>query len=187
MSFLVFTIWTRIRFPPAPPFSTLLHIFIIKYMKAGNKEYYAQYYKNNKSAHSKRMKDRNEKDNGEYRKKYDKEYHTKKYSKLKSDPNINDIWNEQKKKTNLKRKNIVVDFKKSSSCSKCKDSRWYLLDLHHLDPLKKDFNLGDATKYSIKKIQSEISKCICLCRNCHSEFHYLEKENHITIEEYLKN
>lgn len=40
---------------------------------------------------------------------------------------------------------------------------------------------------SLSKTLEEIEKCIPLCANCHREFHYLEKENNITIDEYLTN
>ena len=40
---------------------------------------------------------------------------------------------------------------------------------------------------SFKTMKKEIEKCIVLCNNCHSEFHYLEREKNITIQEYLKN
>ena len=33
---------------------------------------------------------------------------------------------------------------------------------------------------------NEIKKCIPLCRNCHTDFHYQEKQTGITINEYLK-
>lgn len=35
------------------------------------------------------------------------------------------------------------------------------------------------------KIQEEITKCIPLCANCHREFHYLEKEENITLNKFL--
>jgi len=76
--------------------------------------------------------------------------------------------------------------KKTCSCKKCNESRWYVLDFHHIDSTEKSFELGNAPKHSIEKIQNEIKKCITLCRNCHSEFHYLEKENGITLMDYIK-
>lgn len=30
-----------------------------------------------------------------------------------------------------------------------------------------------------------MKKCIILCANCHREFHYLERLNGITIDEFL--
>jgi predicted HNH restriction endonuclease len=47
-----------------------------------------------------------------------------------------------------------------------------MIDFHHLEPSKKDISISDA---SISKIKSESKKCILLCRNCHAEFHYMEK------------
>ena len=31
----------------------------------------------------------------------------------------------------------------------------------------------------------ENKKCVCLCGNCHREFHYFEKHQGITIKDYL--
>ena len=72
---------------------------------------------------------------------------------------------------------------------KCGEKRSYLLDFHHLDPTKKDSTVARLTSSSSSKqrIQDEIDKCIVLCANCHREFHYLEQNNGITIEEYLQN
>lgn len=73
-----------------------------------------------------------------------------------------------------------------TECAKCGDTRTYLLDFHHKDPAQKEFTIGVMKKGAKEKIQKEIDKCICLCANCHREFHYFEREQGITLEEYLK-
>ena len=41
--------------------------------------------------------------------------------------------------------------------------------------------------YSIERIKKEIRKCVPLCRNCHAEYHHLERQKEIiTFEQYLK-
>jgi len=48
------------------------------------------------------------------------------------------------------------------------------LSFHHLDPLRKSFQL-DIRSLSNRKIESildEASKCQLLCSNCHMEVHY---------------
>lgn len=88
-------------------------------------------------------------------------------------------WQEKKK--------WFKELKSTFSCKKCNDKRWYILDFHHLDPSKKDINVSEALMYSREVILEEIKKCITLCRNCHTEFHHLEKENKITLKQYLKD
>ena len=39
---------------------------------------------------------------------------------------------------------------------------------------------------SLQDALVEINKCIPLCANCHREFHYLNRETGITLEEYLQ-
>lgn len=85
-----------------------------------------------------------------------------------------------------KQKLMWINSFKKEGCIKCGDKRQYVLDFHHLDPNKKDFNVSSG-RYGYEKIKEEIEKCIILCRNCHSEFHYLKKEKNINIEQYLKN
>ena len=88
-----------------------------------------------------------------------------------------------------KRKQWVSSIKEQCKCAKCGEKRSYLLDFHHLDPTQKDNTIARLTSNSAtrQRIQNEIDKCIVLCANCHREFHYLEHNNGITIEEYLKN
>ena len=71
-------------------------------------------------------------------------------------------------------------------CIKCGDTRPYVLDFHHIDKTTKDFTIGRFKKGSLDLIQKEIDKCICLCANCHREFHYLEAHNNITIYDYIE-
>lgn len=73
------------------------------------------------------------------------------------------------------------------SCIKCGESRPYVLDFHHKDKTQKDFTIGQIKKGSLEILKNEIEKCVVLCSNCHREFHYLERECRISLEEYLKN
>jgi len=60
-----------------------------------------------------------------------------------------------------------------------------VLDFHHIDKETKEFTIGTIKKGSKEKILKEIDKCVCLCANCHREFHHLEREQQITLQEYL--
>jgi len=156
-------------------------------MKTGTKEYYAEYYQKNKEKHNAKMKDY--KQSNEKIQLYETEYHKQKYQKIKTETDIDVLreeWNQQKLKINIERREFINEYKSKCSCGKCGETRSYVLDFHHIDPSQKSFNLGDATKYSVEKLKLELEKCITLCRNCHSEFHYFEKEQDITINEYLK-
>ena len=78
--------------------------------------------------------------------------------------------------------------KAEASCAKCGDTRGYVLDYHHTDPSQKENTIARMTsnKYTLDKIYQEIEKCICLCANCHREFHHLEETSGITLSEYLE-
>jgi len=78
-----------------------------------------------------------------------------------------------KKDRKKKIRKWFLDLKKTFSCGKCGENRYYVLDLHHRDPSKKDRNLGAVGGWSKERILKEISKCDVLCANCHREFHYL--------------
>ena len=93
------------------------------------------------------------------------------------------------KRTYNKRKESkekFYDYKKTCVCNKCGEKRWWVLDFHHVDPLEKEFNISTLLRKNHTKLYEELKKCIPLCRNCHTDFHYLEKINKINIEEYLK-
>jgi predicted HNH restriction endonuclease len=78
--------------------------------------------------------------------------------------------------------------KSNSQCAKCGESRGYVLDYHHINPEEKDVSVARMTsnKYRLDNVFAEIEKCICLCSNCHREFHYLENRTNITLYEYLQ-
>lgn len=74
------------------------------------------------------------------------------------------------------------------NCEKCGESRLYLIDFHHINPSEKSFTISDG-KHSLKRVAEEVNKCICLCKNCHCEFHYLYGKNPenplVALNEYL--
>lgn len=92
------------------------------------------------------------------------------------------------KKRYQEKKQVVQELKETSRCAKCGESRGYVLDYHHLDPSQKENTIARMTSnyYSLNRVYNEISKCICLCANCHREFHHFEETKGITIAEYLK-
>lgn len=65
---------------------------------------------------------------------------------------------------------IVQSLKKP--CAKCGESRPWVIQFHHVDPSTKKFTIGSGHTYSKDVLQKEVSKCVCLCSNCHNEFHY---------------
>ena len=71
-------------------------------------------------------------------------------------------------------------------CKKCGENRPYVLAFHHLDGNEKDNTPSRFLANSqFEVFFEEIKKCILLCNNCHSEFHYFEANENLTIEEYL--
>ena len=67
---------------------------------------------------------------------------------------------------------FIRRYKKLCKCSNCNESRWYLLDFHHL--YDKKYAISSMKALSIKSIKEEIRKCQILCSNCHRELHYFE-------------
>ena len=79
----------------------------------------------------------------------------------------------------------LIEFKKEKACLKCGCSKHYLIDFHHTNPVEKEFTISENSHAKFETLLKEIEKCIPLCSNCHREFHYLEKEQGITLIEYL--
>jgi len=71
------------------------------------------------------------------------------------------------------RKKIELVKYKGGKCKICGyDKCIQALEFHHLDPLKKDFNIS-SNSFSFEKMKKEVDKCILICSNCHKELHYL--------------
>ncbi len=58
-------------------------------------------------------------------------------------------------------------------CCKCGYNKCIkALQFHHIDPKKKDFEISsNSSTVSWNKFEKEISKCILVCANCHTEIH----------------
>lgn len=97
--------------------------------------------------------------------------------------------NKSKKDEFAKRnKNYIIRLKQKFCCIKCGLKKWYLIEFHHLNPSNKYKSITDLqfNAYSIKTIKEEIRKCVPICRNCHMEFHHLERNRIIdNFTDYL--
>ena len=154
------------------------------------KEYQKEYYLKNKERKKLNPSQTPENKNSYYHKKReeDPDFNRKHYLKYKEGKDkefLRKKWRKEREIQTLNKKNLIKQVKENNSCYKCNENRPYVLDFHHINPKEKDFNIGNMTQNSYKAIKTEISKCITLCRNCHSEFHYLEKKDNINLYDYI--
>lgn len=73
-------------------------------------------------------------------------------------------------------KKWVLDYK-GNQCEICGYNKCSAaLELHHLNPSEKDFNLSDRDlSLDWPLIKKEVDKCILICANCHREEHAKEE------------
>lgn len=87
-------------------------------------------------------------------------------------------------------RNRIIQLKKP--CGKCGEDRHYLIQFHHIDPSKKAFEINQTNinRHTEQEIVDEVSKCVCLCSNCHLAFHFLygkDRENlSVSLDTYLR-
>ena len=62
-------------------------------------------------------------------------------------------------------------------CVICGESRPWVLDFHHVDPSQKDFDISASTSRTEGEIDAEVAKCVCICSNCHRDFHHQYGKN----------
>ena len=95
------------------------------------------------------------------------EYNRKYYANGERDKQI--------ERVNIRKKTIANKFrawKNQQSCRICGENAVECLDLHHIDPSKKDREVSQLQYFgSWKKIEEEIAKCAVLCANCHRKVH----------------
>lgn len=80
---------------------------------------------------------------------------------------------EEKSSNHSEIKRTLVNYS-GGKCSVCGYSKSLSsLVFHHKNPMDKSFSIcrGITKKFSIKKLLSEVDKCILLCSNCHGEYH----------------
>jgi hypothetical protein len=75
-----------------------------------------------------------------------------------------------KRRKKIREKAIIFA---GGKCIRCGYNKYpEVLEFHHKDPLKKDFNIsmkGHCRSWG--RVKEEIKKCILLCANCHRELH----------------
>ncbi len=101
-------------------------------------------------------------------KEYHKEYNHKRYLANKQ---------EYRDKTAKKKKENAIwllKYKTNLTCGLCGENDFRCLDFHHIESIEKtaDISVMVNNGCSIKRIESEISKCQVLCANCHRKKHY---------------
>lgn len=101
------------------------------------------------------------------------------YQKIKNDPNhiaarkATYEKGKEKWQENDRARRKAFNQKYKSECAKCGENRLYLIQFHHIDPSTKSFCIGAySTAKSEEELKAEVSKCVCLCSNCHDEFHF---------------
>lgn len=111
------------------------------------------------------------------------------YNKVvKNNPEYLSKRKEYNQKRRDKRIKTVEEYK--TPCLKCGESRPWVIAFHHIDPSDKSFNFAESFRdVSEKRLADEIEKCVCLCHNCHFDFHhkYGNKPKHPIedLKEYL--
>lgn len=78
---------------------------------------------------------------------------------------LNKVWREENTR-------IFKEWKATQKCSLCGETESCCLDLHHLDPTKKEYAIAATSRFtSFKNLQKELDKCVVLCSNCHRKVH----------------
>lgn len=66
---------------------------------------------------------------------------------------------------------IIQQWKHDVGCGVCKEDEPVCLDLHHIDHTSKDIHPSNLIRGSVVELIKEFSKCIVVCKNCHTKIH----------------
>ena len=72
-----------------------------------------------------------------------------------------------------------------TECCKCGEDRPWVIQFHHINPDEKKFGIAGCGTRSRTAIWEEVKKCVCLCSNCHDEFHHFFGKKPINPAEAL--
>ena len=57
------------------------------------------------------------------------------------------------------------------------------LEMHHLNPLEKEFTFSNTKQYhNWEELCEEMKKCVLLCANCHREVHYPNDNSELLLQ-----
>ena len=134
----------------------------------------AQYYRTNFPERTKEIAARTRAKNRDRIRQANKEF----YRKTKDDP----VYVQRRRESAARHKDEnqarqrerrhLFNQKYKTPCAKCGETRLYLIQFHHIDPATKTICIGANTHISENVLAEEVKKCVCLCSNCHDEFHY---------------
>jgi hypothetical protein len=67
---------------------------------------------------------------------------------------------------------------RGGKCEKCGYNKCIsALDFHHKNPEEKDYDISSFRHKHWSLVKPELDKCDLLCRNCHAELHFYQREN----------
>jgi len=71
---------------------------------------------------------------------------------------------------------LLMTFRQQG-CYFCREMHHACLSAHHRRKEEKRFTIADARQkgYPLEDVKRELAKCMCLCLNCHSKLHELER------------
>jgi len=96
-----------------------------------------------------------------------KEYAAKHYAVNK------DKYKEQSKLARQRKHEWFAEVMSDKFCQRCGEEDQVVLEWHHTDPSKKEASVAwMMDNRGRQAILEEISKCECLCANCHRRVHY---------------